>query len=135
MGEESVVYDTNTVVSALGFGGTPRRALLLGFTWEWDMYYSEEILSEVERVMKYDGIPIKEDEASLFLNIMREEGVEVKPEASVTASDDPDDDKFLECAVEAGADYLVSGDEDLLELDEFRDVNIVDSGGFLSQVG
>lgn len=133
MGERSVVYDTNTVVSALGFGGTPQTALLTGFTRVWDMYFSKEILSEIERVMRYDKIPVREDESELFLTVMRDEGVPVEPKVSVDESDDPDDNKFLECAFEANAQYLVSGDSDLLELGKFRGTEVVTPDGFLGQ--
>ena len=133
MGERSVVYDTNTIVSALGSDGSPQIALFIGFTRGWDMYFSEEILTEVERVMGYDKLPITEETADLFLTIMRDEGIRVEPDVSVGASDDPDDNKFLECALEADARYLVSGDRDLLDLDEFRGVDIVDASGFLDR--
>jgi putative PIN family toxin of toxin-antitoxin system len=133
MGERSVVYDTNTIISALGFDGSPQIALFIGFTRGWDMYFSEEILTEVERVMGYDKLPITEETADLFLTIMRDEGIRVEPDVSVGASDDPDDNKFLECALEADARYLVSGDRDLLDLDEFRGVDIVDASGFLDR--
>jgi putative PIN family toxin of toxin-antitoxin system len=133
MGERSVVYDTNTIISALGFDGSPQIALFIGFTRGWDMYFSEEILTEVERVMGYDKLPITEETADLFLAIMRDEGIRVEPDVSVDASDDPDDNNFLECALEADARYLVSGDRDLLDLDEFRGVDIVDASGFLDR--
>lgn len=43
---------------------------------------------------------------------------------------DPDDDKFLECAVEAGADYIVSEDRDLLDIGEFRGIKIANVAEF-----
>lgn len=133
MGERSVVYDTNSIVSALGFGGSPRTALLLEFTQAWDMYFSEEILSEIERVLRYDKIPVTEEKSNLFLTVMSDEGVLVEPGVSVDASKDPDDNKFLECALEVDAQYLVSGDSDLLELGKFRSTDIVTPDEFLEQ--
>lgn len=97
------------------------------------MYFSEAILTEVERVMSYDKLPITEERSDLFIAIMRNEGVQVEPDISVDASDDPDDNKFLECALEADARYLVSADRDLLDICEFRGVEIVDSGEFLNR--
>lgn len=47
------------------------------------------------------------------------------------ASRDPKDDKYLACAVEGGADYIVSGDEDLLTLGSFRGVAIVRPADFV----
>jgi putative PIN family toxin of toxin-antitoxin system len=96
-----------------------------------DMYFSDEILTEVERVMGYGKLPITEETADLFLTIMRGEGAQVEPDVSVDASEDPGDNRFLKCALEADARYLVSGDSDLLDLNEFRGVDIVDASGFL----
>lgn len=47
---------------------------------------------------------------------------------------DPDDDKFLECAVAGHARYLVTGDQDLRELDSFRGITILTVGEFLGQM-
>jgi predicted nucleic acid-binding protein len=50
--------------------------------------------------------------------------------------DDPDDDVFLECAVEANADYLVSGDEQHVQaVGEYRGVAIVSPRQFLDEIG
>jgi len=45
--------------------------------------------------------------------------------------DDPSDNKILECALEAEADYIVSGDRHLLDLREYRGIKILSSGEFL----
>jgi len=97
------------------------------------MYFSEEILSEIERVLRYDKIPVTEEKSNLFLTVMSDEGVLVEPGVSVDASKDPDDNKFLECALEVDAQYLVSGDSDLLELGKFRSTDIVTPDEFLEQ--
>ncbi len=47
---------------------------------------------------------------------------------------DPDDDKFLECAVAGHARYLVTGDRDLRELDSFRGITILTVGEFLARM-
>jgi len=44
---------------------------------------------------------------------------------------DPDDNKILSCAIEAKADYIVSGDKHLTTLKQFKEINIVNAGEFL----
>ena len=57
----------------------------------------------------------------------------VTPEMDLEAiEDDPDDDKVLECAVAGNADYIVSGDSHLLDIEEYRGVEIVSPDEFLS---
>jgi predicted nucleic acid-binding protein len=45
--------------------------------------------------------------------------------------DDPDDNKFIECALECRADYIVSGDTHLLNLKEYEGIKIINAGEFL----
>jgi predicted nucleic acid-binding protein len=61
------------------------------------------------------------------------EGVE--PAERLSVCRDPNDDKFLECAVAAGADYIVSEDLDLLDLRQFRDIKILTVAEFLALLG
>jgi len=46
--------------------------------------------------------------------------------------DDPDDDKFIECAVSCGADYIISGDKHLLKLKAYEGIKIINAAEFLS---
>lgn len=57
---------------------------------------------------------------------VRRRAVLVRPEVVIRMSRDPTDDKFIECAVSGGADYMVSADADLLSLREVRGIPILD---------
>ena len=59
--------------------------------------------------------------------------VKITGELHVVA-DDPDDDKFVECAVIAGAKLIVSGDGHLLKLGQHRDIQIVSASQFLERM-
>ncbi len=48
---------------------------------------------------------------------------------------DPEDNKFIACAVEGDADYIVSGDEHLLDLKHYKSIQIVDARAFLKILG
>ena len=48
--------------------------------------------------------------------------------------DDPDDDKFIECAVSGNADYIISGDQHLLQLKEYSGIKILNASEFLELV-
>lgn len=135
MGQIVVVYDTNTLISALGFGGTPLEALLTAFGDGFQIAASEETLDEFSRVMEYDHLPFSDSEQTRYRVILAREARVVTPEELIEKIDrDPDDDKFLECAVAAGADYVVSGDQHLLDLDSFRGTDILDAADFLDAV-
>ena len=61
---------------------------------------------------------------------LRRHAVLVQPDVTIRMSRDPTDDKFLECAVSGGADYVVSADADLLSLHEVRGIPILDAPTF-----
>ncbi|MFB6228592.1 MAG: putative toxin-antitoxin system toxin component, PIN family [Halobacteriales archaeon] len=132
MGTLRVVYDTNVLVSALGWGGTPWEALLPAFIRDVEMVTSDAALDEFERVLGYGDLPFTDDEQARFPELVRFEASIVDPAGTITAvEEDPDDDVFLEIATEANADYLVSGDPHLTDLGEFRGTPIVSPAAFL----
>lgn len=133
MGTVTVVFDTNVLVSALGFGGTPLRAVLRAFDDDVQLVVSEATLTELERVMTYEHLPFSPADRHQYLSILRTEGELITPEIELDViDDDPDDNRFLECAVEADADYLVSGDKQHVQpIEEYRGIQIVSPREFL----
>ena len=135
MGPVGVVFDTNVLVSALGFGGTPLEALIRAFEDDVQLVVTSETLAELDRVMQYDRLPFTGDERKQYLEILRNEAEVVTelPELAVVERD-PDDDMFLACAVGGNCQYVVSGDDHLLALESFRGVEIVSPASFLDRV-
>lgn len=134
MGSLRVVVDTNVIVSALGFGGRPLEALLRTFDEDAQLVASANTLDELERVMAYDHLPFTSTERAQYSTLLRLEAEIVCPGDSITRVRDADDDKFLECAVEADADYIVSGDDDLLDLGSHDGIDIVTPAEFVKAV-
>lgn len=87
----------------------------------------DAVLSRPEVLRKLRATPT---EARALLALLRRRATVVHPGEAVRLCRDPADDKFLECAVAAGADYLVSADEDLLMLQEVQGIPIVSAPVF-----
>lgn len=134
MGTLGVVLDTNVLVSALGFGGPPLEVLFRTFGGEVRLLASEATLDELERVMHYDRLPFTETDRVQYLAILRREADIVTPDNSVEVARDSDDDKFLDVALEGDADYLVSGDDDLLSIDSYEGIAIITPDEFRTYV-
>lgn len=134
MGTLGVVLDTNVLVSALGFGGPPLDTLLRTFEDDIRLLASDDTLAELGRVMTYDRLPFTDSDRTEYLTILRREAEIVQPDDDVEHVRDPDDDKFLEVAIAGDADYLVSGDDDLLDLGAYERVDVVTPGEFVSLV-
>jgi putative PIN family toxin of toxin-antitoxin system len=130
------VFDTNVVVSAaLLEESTSRR----GFDRALDrgrLLISLPVVAELHDVLhrkrfhKY----IQEDEAKRFLAALLRQAEWVEAGAKIAACRDPEDDKFLELAVNVHAGYIVTGDKDLLTLDPFRGISILTPDAFLAEM-
>lgn len=135
MGTVAVVYDTNVLISGIGFGGKPWRCLVEVFVGDAELITSEDALAEFERVLSYDHLPFTPSEQKRFPELLRREATVVDPDVSITAvDDDPDDNVFLQCAVTGDVDYLVSGDPHLTGLESFRGIPILEPAAFLSHL-
>lgn len=105
-----LVLDTNVVISAaLKPEGLQRTVFLLAISKPARLYVSEAILAEYRMVLARPELCIRRGLQLQFLDLVENWARLVSPTRLVKASIDPDDDKFLECADEARADYLVTG--------------------------
>lgn len=107
------VLDANVLISGLiSKKGAPGQILDAWLRGRFRNCISPAILSEISRVVKYPRIAerLETDEAEQMLYLLSAlaDWVEVKVELGVLTRD-PSDDMYLSCAVEAGADYLVTG--------------------------
>jgi putative PIN family toxin of toxin-antitoxin system len=129
-----IVVDTNVLVSAF-MGGNPRRVLREWAEGRLVLCISPAVLAEYARVLaRFDHLSAEADEIMSLLsggeNVLR-----VNPSEAVRAvGSDPDDDRFLECAVAAQADAIVSGDRHLLSLHAFRGIPILSPAAFLESL-
>ena len=71
-------------------------------------------------------------ERTAFLRYLLRMAISVRITETVRACRDPDDDKILELAVNGHADYIVTGDDDLLVMNPFRGIEIVRPAEFLA---
>ena len=129
-----VVIDTNVFISGIFFGGNPRKVLetiLNGKTIEVaSVQIIEEYREVVRRMIEKKGGKLNSTPLSLLYAKL--ELIDGKTKVNVCR--DPDDDKFLACAVDGAAYYVVSGDSDLLSIGEYRGVKIVTANEFLQQI-
>ena len=133
-----VVVDTNVLISGLfGIKDSPSSQILQSIRKQIIiLVLSPLILEEVgeiinrERIVKLTRMTPGEREDFMDKLIERSEVTEGK-QLSQTIGRDIKDDKFLACAYEAKADYIVSGDEDLLVLKKYEGIKIVSPREFI----
>lgn len=134
-----VVLDTNLVVSAILFGGVPGQVYDAGQQKKFRFLTSPDLIAELRRVLKYPKfaerfarISITPDEfVSSYIY-----GAEVVQPIYVPFESvrDPQDIPVLACSLGGKADYIVTGDNDLLTLKHYQDVLIVTPINFLGVI-
>jgi putative PIN family toxin of toxin-antitoxin system len=133
-----IVADTNILVSGLLWGGAPSRLIRLAVLGHIEFWASTATVQEFERVLGYArlqprmrALNVERDDmlatARAVLNIVP------APPIQPVITADPKDDIFLACALAAGAQYLVSGDSHLLDLGQWRGIEMVTVNDFLAQ--
>lgn len=112
-----IVLDTNVIVSATFFGGVPDEIVRAAKSRAVDLVVSAEVVAEYHEVLLRFIGPGSEADVAIILDGLLESATVVAPiELPSRLSPDPDDDKFVACALAAGADLIVSGDKHLLVL-------------------
>ena len=131
-----IVVDTNVFISAsLAEHSISRRAVFSIFNHGGTLLLSQEVLAEIEEVLnrsKLNKFSRQEDRILFFRSLICEAEF-INVSSRITDCPDPKDNKFLELAVDGNADYILSGDSDLIDLNPFKGIKIISPGDFLKE--
>jgi putative PIN family toxin of toxin-antitoxin system len=129
-----VVIDTNVVVSAnLSDEGLPAAILDLAANKTILMFVSPAILSEYEAVLRRPRLNLSPAAVARSLAVIRNISRLVKPTRRLAEAADETDNRFLECAVSAGADYIITGNTRHFP-NRFESIRIVTPREFLDLI-
>ena len=127
-----VVIDTNVFVSSF-FGGNPRRIIDLWKEEKITLCLSKDILDEYIEVLQRIGLR-NEDEIQELLSLFAK-GFNIlfttKTPKIKVVKDDPDDDRFIECAISLKAEAIITGDKAVEAVGEYMGIKIVTPQQFL----
>lgn len=127
-----VVFDTNIYVSAFAIpGGLAEEAYLHALHGKFELLTSVAILTETATVLQRKFDWTEEKARELVHTISRVASV-VKTTARLRVVQDDPDNRILECAIHADADFIVTGDQHLLSLTRHEGVQILRLADFLS---
>jgi len=133
-----IVLDANVLVSALiSSRGAPAQIVAYWQEDKFEVAISAPILHELDHVLHYPKLQeryhLPEKRIQRFLRLLARQAVAAAPSQLLTVIEvDPDDNRYLECALEAEAEVIVSGDRHLLALGEYEGVQILSPAGFLA---
>ena len=127
------VFDTNVIISAMLFGtGTPGVALARAYD-TGEILVSIPLMTELRDVMsrpKFDRYVTQSERARFLGLLLRDTHLVERSPNRFESCRDPKDDQLLELAVCGRADWIITGDDDLLVLDRFRGIKIVTPADF-----
>ena len=135
-----IVLDTNLFVSALlKPGSTPDRIITMLREERVLLLISDAICDEIARVLFYPKIRKRldatDEELQHFVTLLRTVAVTTPGILNLpTLAADPDDTKYLICAVEGRADFIVSGDHHLTDLVIYQGIRVVTPAEFIQIV-
>lgn len=127
-----IVIDTNIYISAIFWGGKPRMVVDLGRGGQVEIFMSSDIEKEIENKLT-TKFGLSDEETEQILIDFSTFIIPVKISRKLSVIDeDPDDDKFIDCAVVSEAGFIISGDKHLLKLKEYNGIKILKAAEFLS---
>ncbi len=127
------VIDTNIVISGVFFGGYPRLVLEAALNNKFIACANKSIIDEYNEIVS-EMIDRKQGclDKSLLSPLIDSFSI-FDEKTTIEICRDPYDDKFIECAVDSGSSYIISGDKDLLDLREYLGIKIVTAADFLKR--
>jgi len=134
-----IVLDANIFVSAiLSPNGVPAQVLNTWHEGFFELVISSSIIEEIRRVLNYPKLKKfhkkSAKEIYLFLDDLEVLTFFAPEKSSLSISDDPSDDKYINAALEGGAKFLITGDNDLLKIQEYEGIKIITPREFLIEL-
>lgn len=130
-----VVLDANIYMSALiNSDGIPSKVVQEGLGKTFENLISVETYKEISKVVNYPRIrqpyAINERKVQSFLLQVKRQSVLIAPRKTVSITKDESDNRYLECAEEGNAEFIVSGDKHLLNLKRYKKIRIENPSSF-----
>ncbi|MCL1948033.1 MAG: putative toxin-antitoxin system toxin component, PIN family [Chitinivibrionia bacterium] len=131
-----IVLDANIFVSAFFWRGNPKEIIRRVSNGEDILFISNEIIAEVNSVFRKRKFKLTDEKVEYHIRDIKQMSTKIIVAERVTDSRcrDKTDDRYLECAVAARADYVISGDIHLRELKEYQGIRIVNPAEYLEIV-
>ena len=128
-----ILPDTNILISSVFWRGNPYEVVRRGILGEYQLVISAEILDEVVDKLR-NKFKFPEESIQELIDILMTYCHIIDVTSKFDVVRDKKDNKIIECAFDGKADYIVTGDPDLLVLKEFRGIKIVKAKDFLEEI-
>jgi len=121
-----IILDTNVFISGIFFSGPPSQILKAWQNSRLQIVLSQEILNEYQRVAESLAAKYPTIEILPIIELMTIHGQLIDTEGfAVSVCDDPDDNKFMECAIASNSEIIISGDKHLLKVSGYQGITVL----------
>jgi len=126
------VIDTNVLISSFIAYGKPRNVLDRVFTGKVRLLTSPVILLEFEEVLSREKFGLTKTQVQRIVSLIIRSSEAIEPKTKIILiTEDPDDNKLLECAIDGRAKYIITGDKHLLKIRKYKNIRVVNPNSFL----
>jgi putative PIN family toxin of toxin-antitoxin system len=130
-----IVLDSNIFVSSFYWAGNPRKVFERVTNGLDELYITDDILNEIRTVMLRKKFDTNVDEIEEYIKIIESYSIKLVSKNIIDKiSRDDKDNKILVCGFDGNVDFIVSGDNDLLVLKEYKKIKIVNPRNYLEIV-
>ena len=120
------ILDTNVFISGIFWKGASNKVILNWKEGKFTLVTSLEAVSEIIKVLKDFKIRLSDDMIRKWIDLIVRNSIIVEPKERINiVKDDQKDNIFIETAVAGNVDYIISQDNHLLKLKEFRGIKII----------
>jgi len=128
-----IVIDSNIFISSFFWGGHPREIFERVINGLDELFTTDEIINEITSVMNSGKFAVSSNEIKAYVKIIEKYSKKVvSKNAPKPISRDKNDDKILQCALDGNVDYIITGDKDLLVLEEYETIKIITPKSYLT---
>jgi putative PIN family toxin of toxin-antitoxin system len=130
-----IVLDTNIFFSSFYWAGNPRKVFDRVTKGLDELFITDEILDEIVSVMnkkKYYKVSV--NDINEYVKIIESYSIKLSSNNILEISRDSDDNKILQCAIDGNCDFIITGDDDLLVLEEYNNIKIIKPKDYLDLI-
>ena len=129
---KNIVIDTNVLISALLFSGTPNKVFDAVIDDKYELFLSHDILNEFLHVLSRPKFQLSPSQITEFYEeIIHITNIVYPQKQYQLVKEDPDDDILFDCALEANAHFIITGNKHVLKIKKFMDVEVLTPKQFI----
>ena len=127
-----IVLDSNIFISSFYWAGNPRKVFDRVTNGLDELYITDEIIKEIISVMSREKFNTRIEEINEYIKIIESYSIKIfLQNIPQNISRDKDDNKISQCGIDANVEFIITGDNDLLVIEEYNKIKILKPNEYL----